>query len=188
VFKLNAGYDINWSGGTNVTRLSTFFRAQNGTPLSTKVSAFFANTFLNSRGDLGRTPFFTQTDFAITHTYRFGSDSRYSVVFNLDIINLFDQDIVNNIDETPVGSSLGNTDVVGFHPNVVDETTFIQQIFGGGLSSTIKELINRGDAGASTCGAAGTSSCAAFKTDASFNQPIGYQGPRQVRFGFRFVF
>ena len=187
VFKINAGYDIDWSGSRNVTRLSTFFRAQNGTPLSTKVSAFNANTFLNGRGDLGRTPFFNQTDFAITHSYRFGSDSRYSVVLNIDIINVFNQRIVTNIDETP-GASLSDRSIVQFFPGVTDEALFIRQIFNGGIAEQVRELIRRGDAGLSTCGAAGTSSCASFSTDTSFNQPIGYQGPRTVRFGFRFVF
>ena len=187
VFKLNGGYDINWTGSTNVTRLSGFLRAQNGTPLSTKISAYNANTFLNGRGDLGRTPFFTQTDFALTHSYRFGNDSRYSVVLNIDVINLFNQRIVTNRDET-IGAAISASSITGFFPGVTNETQFIQQIFNGGISTQVKDLISRGDAGLSTCGAAGTSNCAGFATDNSFNQPIGYQGPRQVRFGFRFVF
>jgi hypothetical protein len=75
-----------------------------------------------------------------------------------------------------------------FLPNVTSETAFMRQIFNGGLASTIQELNRRGNAGLSTCGANGTTSCAAYKTDARFNQPAQWQLPRSVRFGFRFIF
>jgi hypothetical protein len=165
-----------------------FFLGQSGTPISTRVSAYSANTFLFGRGDLGRTDTYTQTDFAVTHKYRFGQDGKYSLAFDLDISNLFNQDAVTNRFATFFTGDLAASSVVQFHPGVVDETSFIQQIFNGGLSSTIRELNNRGNAGVSTCGANGTSSCAAFKTDARFNQPSDFQIPRTVRFGFRFNF
>lgn len=188
IFKMNAGYNIDWGTTGNTTELKGFFLAESGTPLSTQVSAYAANTFLNGRGDLGRTDFFTQTDFAITHKYKFGQDGRYTLVLDVDILNLFNEQNVTNRFTVLFPGGLAADSVSQFLPNVTDETSFIQQIFAGGLSSQIRELNNRGDAGLSTCGANGTSSCAPFATDARFNQPNQWQLPRSVRFGFRLMF
>ena len=43
--------------------------AFSGTPLSSEVT-FIVPAFYNGRGDLGRTPFFTQTDFLVAHSYQ----------------------------------------------------------------------------------------------------------------------
>lgn len=189
IFKMNAGYNIGWGGSSpNSTELKGFFLAQSGTPLSTQVSAYSANTFLNGRGDLGRTDTFTQTDFAVTHKYRFGRDSRFTMAFDVDILNLFNEQAVTNRHTVLFTGGLAANSVVQFLPNVVDETSFIQQIFNGGLSSQIRELNNRGNQGLSTCGANGMSTCAPFTTDARFDQPNQWQLPRSVRFGFRFIF
>jgi hypothetical protein len=189
VFKINGGYNFNWWGNkANTTELKAFFLAQSGTPLSTRVSAYAANTFLFGRGDLGRTDTYTQTDFAITHKYKFGRDSRYTLAFDLDVLNLFNQEAVTNKFVVLFSGDLAAPAVQQFFPGVTNETQFIQRIFNGGLSATVQELNRRGNAGLSTCGATGTASCAAFKTDARFNQPADYQLPRSVRFGFRFMF
>lgn len=189
VFKINAGYNFNWWGNqVNTTEFKAFFLGESGTPISTRVSAYAANTFLFGRGDLGRTEFFTQTDFAISHKYRFGRDARYTLAFDLDILNLFNENAVTNRFPVIFAGDLSAASIQGFFPNVTDETSFIQQIFNGGISSAIMELNRRGNAGLSTCGVDGTSSCAAFKTDARFNQPSDFQLPRSARFGFRFIF
>lgn len=189
VFKINAGYNFDWRGSrVNTTEFKAFFLGQSGTPISTRVTAYSANTFLFGRGDLGRTDTYTQTDFAISHKYKFGRDARYTVAFDLDILNLFNQEAVTNRFQTIFSGDLAAPAVQQFFPTITNETQFIQRIFNGGLSSTIQELNRRGNAGLSTCGATGTASCAAFKTDARFNQPSDFQLPRSVRFGFRFMF
>lgn len=189
VFKLNAGYSLDWMGSTtNRTNFNMFFLGQSGTPLSTRVSFYGAATFLNRRGDLGRTPTFTETDFSASHTYKFGADNRYSVVFNLDIRNLFDQDTTTDRFGTIFGSDLAAPNLTGLLPNVTDELNAIGQVFNGGIGNAIRELNSRGNAGLSTCGAALTSSCASFASDARYNQDSAFNGPRNVRFGFRFTF
>lgn len=189
VFKLNAGYNLDWRGSkVNTTEFKMFFIGESGTPISTRVSAYAANTFLFGRGDLGRTDTYTQTDFAITHKYKFGRDARYTMAVDLDVLNLFNEHAVTNRFPVLFSGDLSAASIQQFFPTVTSETEFIQRIFNGGLSSTIQELNRRGNAGLSTCGANGTSSCAAFKTDARFNQPSDFQLPRSVRFGFRFIF
>ncbi len=188
-FKLNAGYNFDWKGSkTNSTELKGFFIGQSGIPLSTRVSFYSANTFLNGRGDLGRTDFYTQTDLALTHKYRFGRDNRYTMAFDIDALNVFNENAVTNRFQTLFTGDLAAPAVQQFFPNVTTEAAFIQQIFNGGLGDAVRELNRRGDAGLSTCGANGTSSCAAFRTDARFNQPSQWQLPRTIRFGFRFIF
>lgn len=189
VFKLNAGYNFDWRGSkVNTTEFKAFFLGQSGTPISTRVSFYAANTFLFGRGDLGRTDTYTQTDFAVSHKYKFGRDARYTVAFDVDVLNLFNQNAVTNRFPTIFAGDLSAGSIQQFFPTVTDETAFIRQIFNGGLSSTVQELNRRGNAGLSTCGANGTSSCASFKTDARYNQPSDFQLPRSVRFGFRFIF
>ena len=189
VFKINAGYNFDWSNSkVNTTEFKAFFLGQSGTPISTRVSAYAANTFLFGRGDLGRTETYTQTDFAISHKYKFGRDARYTLAFDLDVLNLFNENAVTNRFPVIFTGDLSAASIQQFFPNVIDETSFIQQIFNGGISSAIRTLNQRGNAGLSTCGANGTSSCAAFRTDARYNQPSDFQLPRSVRFGFRFIF
>lgn len=189
VVKLNAGYNFDWNGNkVNSTEFKMFFLGQSGTPLATRVSAYSANTFVYDRGDLGRTDTYTQIDFAVSHKYKFGRDAKYALAFDLDIANLFNQQAVTNRFAVLFTGDLSAPTISQFYPNVVDETSFIQQIFNGGITSAIEELNRRGNAGLSTCGANGTSSCAAYATDARFNQPADYQIPRTVRFGFRFLF
>jgi hypothetical protein len=189
VFKLNAGYNFDWFGSkSNTTEFKGFFLAQSGTPISTRVSFYGAFTFLNGRGDLGRTEMFKQTDFAVSHKYRFGRDARYTMAFDVDVLNLFNENAVTNRFGNIFAASIAAPDVVQFFPGITTETAFMQRIFNGGLASTIQELNRRGNAGLSTCGASGTASCAAFKTDARFNQPSQFQLPRSVRFGVRLIF
>ncbi len=183
IVKVNAGYNQVWSN-SNTTEFKGFFIGQSGTPISTRVSFYGANTFLNGRGDLGRTEMFTQTDFAVSHKYRFGRDSRFTLALDLDIINLFNEKNVINRDGIIFRSDLSDADVNLLLPNVTDELTFIGQIFNGGLASQIRELNQRGNAGLSTCGD-GTESCAAYRSDARYDQPNQFQIPRSVRFGFR---
>ncbi len=189
VFKINAGYNFDWGGSkANTTEFKAFFLGQSGTPLSTRVSFYAANTFLFGRGDLGRTDTYTQTDFAVSHKYKFGRDAKYTVAFDVDVLNLLNQNAVTNRFPVIFSGDLAAPAIQQFFPTVTDETRFIQQVFNGGLSSSILELNRRGNAGLSTCGAAGTSSCSSFKTDARYNQPSDFQLPRSVRFGFRFIF
>ncbi|REJ77635.1 MAG: hypothetical protein DWQ47_14785 [Acidobacteria bacterium] len=186
VVKINAGYNQSWSNSNN-TEFKGFFIGQSGTPISTRVSFYGADTFLNQRGDLGRTEMFTQTDFAVSHKYRFGRDDKFTLALDLDILNLFNEDNVVNRFGKIFGSDLSDADVNFLLPNVTDELTFIEQIFNGGLASQIRDLNSRGDSGAMTCGD-GASTCSAYVTDARYNQPNQWQLPRSIRFGFRLIF
>ncbi|HVQ39164.1 MAG TPA: TonB-dependent receptor, partial [Pyrinomonadaceae bacterium] len=76
VFNAYGAYIYDWQGRkANSTEFSLFQTIQSGTPQTSTIS-FLTTTIFTKRGDLGRTPTFTQTDGAITHRYRFGTDKR----------------------------------------------------------------------------------------------------------------
>jgi len=86
-FKLFGTYELKTKAG------STFFGftqlAYSGTPDSTTVIYQSAPTFPFGRGDMGRTPKFTQTDLAIHHEVKMGE--RVKIKLQADIRNLFNQ-------------------------------------------------------------------------------------------------
>ena len=84
-------YVLDWFGSsTNSTEFSAIQQFASGTPLSTTVD-YLVPIFLDGRGDQGRTPMFSSTDFNVQHRYRFGRDNRFAVIFNVNILNRFDQ-------------------------------------------------------------------------------------------------
>ena len=66
--------------------------AMSGTPESTTVMYLTAPTFPNGRGDLGRQPFFTQTDLNLTLTFRL--NVRANLRFEATAMNLLNQGAV----------------------------------------------------------------------------------------------
>jgi len=91
VFKTFGNYSFPWG-----TEVGGFFLVQSGIPVSTKVETI--NTIpliVNSRGDLGRTPVFNQTDLVIAHEIKFGEVKRLRFEFNA--INVFNQKTTTHV-------------------------------------------------------------------------------------------
>lgn len=166
-------YIFDWMGSrvhsTDFTYFTTF---QSGTPQSTLVAFHATGTpiFLNERGDLGRTEMLTQTDFGVSHKYRFGRDSRFTFAADLNILNLFDEANVTskfttlsavNVPETTICTIANCTNVQA-----------INQLVAGQLYTPVQNYLNG----------------ALNRKDARYGQANGYQGPRSVRFGFRLIF
>ncbi len=85
VFKLYGSYTFKFG-----TEVGGFFYGGSGTPLSTYVVDLNQiPIFVNGRGDMGRTPFLTQTDLLIAHEVKMGEAKRLRFEFNT--INLFNQ-------------------------------------------------------------------------------------------------
>ena len=90
VLKLFGAYTLPWKGGD--TQLGAFFHVNSGAPMSTYVqSTQNIPIFVNGRGDMGRTPIFSNTDLLITHEIKFGETKRLHFEFNAQ--NLFNQKI-----------------------------------------------------------------------------------------------
>jgi hypothetical protein len=140
---------------------------------------------------MGRTDNFTQTDIGITHRYKFGSDGRFRLALDVNVQNLFDQKNVTDIfNVLAVGSLAGQQSGFNLFTNcpggVCDELNAIRAIFNGGIRDQVLNLIdNQVQIGTDGNGNP------VFETitrDARFGQPLSYQTPRGIRFGFRFSF
>ena len=141
---------------------------------------------LFGRGDLGRTQAFTQTDLALRHKYRFGNDNRYTVSFDINVTNAFNQnrELDRNTDFTATDSGV-----------VFDEAAFgttnrpdsIRRVFNGGVTDTIVGLRDRVFTTTNPTTGVVTRTVP-YASDARYNRTDFFQTPRQVRFGFRFLF
>jgi hypothetical protein len=173
-FKFYGGYSLKWkeklgfSPGSS-TDFSLFTVVQSGTPLTTRFVLFnIDNMILNGRGDLGRTEAFTQTDFAIHHRYKFGGSERFAVVFDLDILNLFNEANVLTVFDNISSVNIPATDI-GLSANTPLAEAQFQRT---NTRDKINAVLN------SPTGS----------KDARFGLPNSFQSPRTIRFGFRFQF
>jgi len=182
VFKAYGGYSVAWSdSNVNVTTLSAFTTIQSGTPLTTIISLFSLSPFfVNERGDLGRTEKFTETDFFISHRYRFGRDTRFSLEPFVSVRNLFDEKNVLGVQSSLSATNFSAASLrAGGCPATVCTNTaaVINRIVGGGdISQFINGFLS-----------APTTSLAAGRLN-TYGQANNFQAPREVRFGARFFF
>lgn len=169
-FKLAGAYTLDWSS-SNATEFSGFTILQSGTPITTRFTFDgVAGQILNGRGDLGRTERFTQTDLAITHKYRFGRDNRFSMAFDIDVLNAFNEANVIQIFDAISGTGI-NFDA-GDIPIATSTINAIRLFQNENTSDRINAFLRANPS----------------RLDPRFNQPLSFQGPRSVRFGFRLLF
>ena len=185
VFKIAAAYSLDWNkrfglGSNNTTEFQTFYSLASGTPLTTITSIAGYNTIIvNGRGDLGRTKKLSSTDFAIRHRYRFGKDNRLTLVGEMDVLNLFNQNnvvsryTIRAIDDFALEDP-DNGIVTQQEANTLSNIALIrlaQQRFQRNGAPTLLNLVNSAD-----------------ERDPRFGLPTFFQAPREVRFGFRLLF
>jgi hypothetical protein len=85
VFKFYGSKMFKWG-----TEVGGFFHANSGTPMTTQVNASNGiPMYVDGRGDMGRTPFFTQTDLMVAHTFKVGE--KKALRFEMNMSNLFNQ-------------------------------------------------------------------------------------------------
>jgi hypothetical protein len=73
-------------------------RVASGLPMSEEFQIQGGYPFFpNGRGNLGRTPVFSQSDLSLIQDVRFGGQA---LQFQVTVLNLFDQDIVTRVDNT----------------------------------------------------------------------------------------
>ena len=170
-FKFSGAYTYDWSS-SNSTDFSGFTIIQSGTPVSTRFTLYgVAAQFLNGRGDLGRTEAFTQTDLAMSHKYRFGRDNRFSVIFDIDVLNAF-----NEANELAFNEAISNQSI-NFDSGDINiapggEVAGIRIFQRENTSDRINAFLNANPS----------------RRNPLFGQANLYQGGRTVRFGFRFLF
>jgi hypothetical protein len=178
VFNIYGAYIFDWMGSkSNSTELSGFQTVTSGTPMTTSIYAASGVTpqIFYHRGDLGRTPTFTQTDFNVTHRYRFGRDDRFTLAADLNILNLLDQDTVTGLYPT-LNTATGRPDAATLFassPSSIRQRLYANAYTSGALLQPTLNHINADPLN---------------RLDKRYGLPQLFQGPRQVRFGFRLLF
>ena len=171
VFNIYGAYIFDWVGSkSNSTEFSAFQTITSGTPMTTSIYGASTRTpqILYGRGDLGRSPIYSQTDFSVTHRYRFGRDDRFTLAGDLNILNLLDQETVLGVYPTLNPSSARvNYAALGLTP-----VAYTNAYTAGTLLPAILARIN----------------AQPDRIDARYGLPQLYQSPRTVRFGFRLLF
>ena len=189
--KLFGGYTFDWfKNASNSTDFTFAFLGTSGTPISTQASLFNANTFVFGRGDLGRTPTFTQTDLGVSHHFKLGDEGRYRFSFDANFINLFNEnnvtDVYNILTASDVSGQQSGFNLFNNCPGgTCDELNTIRAIFNGGIQSRLLNLVN------SQVQIGTANGQPVFETitrDARYGQPLSFQAGRQVRLGVRFNF
>jgi hypothetical protein len=185
VLKFSGSYTLDWKkkfglGFSDSTDFGLITSFQSGTPLTTVVDVNGIGTVvLTERGDMGRTEMFTGTDFSVRNRFKFGKDDRFTLVTEVDILNLFNES--NEL------LRVNTITLTGF--NVRSLITQAQNDACDFSGDEQPCLI----AGYKIFQNSGAPSYVTFAKDPAnryilYNQPSAFQGPRQVRFGLRFLF
>lgn len=184
-FKLFASYDLRSKIGSTFFGLNQI--AFSGTPDTSSIIYLSAPTLPYGRGDMGRTPFLTQTDFMVSHTINI--TERVKVRLDANIMNIFNQAaVIARVTQMSTGNNaisdtqLPPTAAPGGLFAGYDPKKFLSPTGGGG---TIPAMPVYGlPAGDYRLG--GLSSSSPYP--AGFNGPGAYQAPREIRLGFRLMF
>ena len=186
-FKAYGGYDFDWFGSkTNSTELSFFQQVLSGTPITTFVTVVATAIPLSKRGDKGRTPSFKQTDISLSHRYNFGRDNRFAAVFEVNVLNIFNNNSILAVNATRyrTTNTIVGTDIdPTYNADTQTLTNVLNRILNGQIGTQLQQLEN------------GTLPSLLTATgyrpnpiSSTYGQPSRYQDPRNVRFGFRLVF
>lgn len=91
VVKLYGAYNFPFG-----TQLGLSFYGGSGTPVTTYVNTVNqTQVMVNGRGDMGRTPVLTRTDFLAAHDVKMGGDRRLRL--ELNVLNMFNQQTARHI-------------------------------------------------------------------------------------------
>jgi hypothetical protein len=178
VFKAYGGYTHEWSR-TNATTISAFTSIQSGTPLTSQYTLYaVTSAILNSRGDLGRTPWFTETDLSINHRYQFGRDNRLTFEPFVDIRNLFDEENVLTVDQAISTADIRAAALAanGCATCTSEGAVFNTILNGAGIRTAINNFL------------ANPTTSLTSQTRNTYGEANGFQAPREVRFGARLYF
>jgi len=181
VFKSYGGYSFEkWPWKGHSTDISYFYQALGGTPLTTFVTVVATSIPLSKRGDLGRTPVYTQTDLALTHRYKI--KERYTLAFDFNVLNVFNQNTPIRFTTTRyrTTNTISANDIdPNYDADTQTLTAVLNKILNGQIGTVLNQLENGG-----LPSLAGRPNPKA----ANYGLPSVYQSARGVRLGLRFTF
>ena len=181
--KAYGGYTFDWWGSkSNETNFSFFQHVLQGTPITTFIGVVATSIPLSKRGDLGRTPNYWQTDLGLSHKYKFGRDDRFAIAFDINALNVFNNNAITNLNTTPYRStnSITGEDVDpcynpdgDLNPGCTTAHTLLTPAINAVLAGKIGPLLQN---------------LAKQEKNALYGTASSYQSARSIRFGFRFMF
>ena len=174
-FKAYGGYIFDWFGSkTNESQMSFFQQVLQGTPQTTYADIQNSSIVFTKRGDLGRSPTFSQTDIDLSHRYKFGRDGKFAVEGTINVLNIFNQNAALTLNTTKytIANGVSFEDVItGGNANPV--LAFNQILSGKFTSAQVTALLT---------------DPVNNPINALYKQGLNFQAPRNIRFGFRFIF
>jgi len=182
-FKAYGGYTFDWWGSKNMSTDFGFFQQiLEGTPQTTFITVVKTSIPLSGRGDLGRTPTYWQTDLNLSHSYKFGKEDRYKVVFDLVAMNALNNDTVTALNTTryrTTNTIVGSDIDPAYNANTQTLIPILNKILTGQIGTVLSQLES---GGLPSLGNRPNPKSALYGLASS------YQSARSVRMGFRFVF
>ncbi len=174
-FKAMGSYDFDWFGKTKggTTLFSIFTTAQSGTPI-TSYYTLYAAAVLYGRGNLGRTPVYTATDFAVSHRIKAGE--RYEARFDVTLSNLFNEMNTLGISSNPAWLSASTSGL-----------NLPQAVKDGGEPAALNYVLTNGIVKEFDTNFLGDST-KPERRDTSLHMANSFQSGRTIRLGIRFSF
>lgn len=169
VFNAFGSYQIPWGGGDKqLTNIAVFTTAQSGTPL-TSFYTLYATSILNGRGDMGRTPMFSNTDLMVSHRIRLMGNR--TMTLEVNALNVFNEANILGKVNTPAGV---NPSISTLRLPVTDEPAALNYILTTGILPQWSAYLN--------------DPAAPQRVNTAFGMANSFQGPRVIRFGLKFAF
>ncbi|MEK7503156.1 MAG: TonB-dependent receptor [Patescibacteria group bacterium] len=156
-FKFFSSYDLKSRLGT--TQFSPALTLMSGTPLSTEADVISSTpVFLNGRGDMGRTPVFSNTDMKISHEFKVGRSDERKMRLEATMGNLFNQRIV--VDKI--------SNYIHPHDGQIQFENFDDALKGYDYESLRREQD--------------------LRIDPRYGMPSSFSSPRSIRLGLHYIF
>jgi len=156
--------DYDFTFGTSVGLNALF---QTGVPVGSLVSWHGYPVFIDTRANLGRTPFQQRYDLYAQQEFRFGRTQRLMVGVNID--NLFDIQTVTDYNQTINRDTLNLSDATYFSPNGFNPWQLMNDYRAQGNNMRYNPLV--------------------VNPDGSYNtKPYSFMGRRAFRFQVRYSF
>jgi hypothetical protein len=106
--KLQGTYDLPWG-----TQIGINWYARSGALFSKGITyQGYGSVYYDGRGTLGRTPMEQATDLLVQHDFRLGPRARVNL--NLNVLNLFDNDVATAIFQSQYRDSFALTPIESF--------------------------------------------------------------------------
>ncbi|HXD31159.1 MAG TPA: carboxypeptidase regulatory-like domain-containing protein [Pyrinomonadaceae bacterium] len=182
-FKAFGAYRFNYGlfGRKQETEFSGSQFIYQGTPITTHVNidiegttdglGNFVPSFVDGRGDLGRTEAFTQTDLLVRHRVRLSE--RTSLLFQFNVLNLFDEKNVTDRSGSIIRTSSSTVSAGNEYNGPAAFATYEAPTFAQAVQLYVK---NPGD-WRTHLGVPLSTVLNPF-----YDKPVSFQGPRSARF------